>query len=239
MNGIVVQNAAVDLGGKRVLSGLSFHLTERRIGILGRNGSGKSTLLRLMAGLIAPSEGMVRVEGRDPAKDRKAMLGQIGILFQNPDHQILFPTVSEELSFGLVQMGLSRAAAEARVRAALAAEGRAHWEAAPTHRLSHGQRQLLCLMAVLLMAPANLLLDEPFAGLDLPTQTRLARRFRALPQRLVTISHDPASVADCERVIWLEAGTVRADGPATAVCAVFTAEMARFGEADADADLAP
>ena len=237
MSGIEIQDAAVALGGKRVLSGLSLHLTERRVGILGRNGSGKSTLLRLMAGLIAPSEGRVRVAGLDPARDRKAVLAEIGILFQNPDHQILFPTVTEELAFGLIQMGQTRAEAEGRARAALAAEGRAHWETAPTHRLSQGQRQMLCLMAVLLMAPRTLLLDEPFAGLDLPTQVRLARRFDQLPQRVVTISHDPAAVAGCDRVIWLEAGRIRADGAAAPVIADFTAEMARIGATDADTDL--
>jgi biotin transport system ATP-binding protein len=237
MDGIVLQDVNVDLGGKRVLSGLSLHLTEPRIGILGRNGSGKSTLLRLMAGLIAPSSGTVRVAGLDPARERKAMLRKIGILFQNPDHQILFPTVIEELSFGLRQIGQTRAEAEAKVQAALAAEGRAHWEAAPTHRLSQGQRQFLCLLAVLLMAPDTLLLDEPFAGLDLPTQARLSRRLQGLSQRLVTISHDPTAVAGCQRVIWLEAGQIRADGRAEHVIAEFTAEMARLGAADADTDL--
>jgi biotin transport system ATP-binding protein len=158
-------------------------------------------------------------------------------LFQNPDHQILFPTVIEELSFGLRQIGQTRAKAEAKVQAALAAEGRAHWEAAPTHRLSQGQRQFLCLLAVLLMAPDTLLLDEPFAGLDLPTQARLSRRLQGLSQRLVTISHDPAAVAGCQRVIWLEAGQIRADGRAEHVIAEFTAEMARLGAADADTDL--
>lgn len=237
MSGIELQDAGVVLGGKRVLSGLSLHLTERRIGILGRNGSGKSTLLRLIAGLIAPTEGRVRVAGLDPARDRKAMLSELGILFQNPDHQILFPTVIEELSFGLIQIGLPRPEAEGRARAFLAAEGRAHWESAPTHRLSQGQRQVLCLMAVLLMAPNTLLLDEPFAGLDLPTQTRLSRHLANLPQRLVTISHDPASVAACDRVIWLEEGRVRQDGPPGPVSAAFTAEMARIGERNADTDL--
>jgi biotin transport system ATP-binding protein len=71
MDGIVLQDVSVDLGGKRVLSGLSLHLTEARIGLLGRNGSGKSTLLRLMAGLIAPSSGTVRVAGLDPVRERK------------------------------------------------------------------------------------------------------------------------------------------------------------------------
>lgn len=237
MDGIVLQDVSVDLGGKRVLSGLSLHLTEARIGILGRNGSGKSTLLRLIAGLIAPSSGTVRVGGLDPSKDRKAMLAKIGILFQNPDHQILFPTVIEELSFGLMQIGQTRAEAEATVRATLAAEGREHWENAPTHRLSQGQRQLLCLLSILLMAPDTLLLDEPFAGLDVPTQSRLARRFDRLDQRLVTITHDPAAVAQCTRVLWLEAGVIHADGPPGPVLAAFNAEMARLGAVDADTDL--
>ncbi|MFM7655688.1 MAG: ATP-binding cassette domain-containing protein, partial [Paracoccaceae bacterium] len=187
--------------------------------------------------LIAPNAGVVRVARLDPARERKAMLSEIGILFQNPDHQILFPTVIEELCFGLIQMGLTRAEAEARARAFLVAEGRSHWEAAATHRLSQGQRQFLCLMSLLLMSPRMLLLDEPFAGLDLPTQARLSRHLDALSQRLITISHDPGAVAGCERVLWLEAGQIRADGPPGPVIAAFGAEMAGLGAADADTDL--
>jgi biotin transport system ATP-binding protein len=92
-------------------------------------------------------------------------------------------------------------------------------------------------MAVLLMRPATILLDEPFAGLDLPTVARMTRRLASLPQRLVTISHDPGAVAAADRVIWLERGRIAADGPPAAVLPAFTAEMARIGEADADADL--
>jgi biotin transport system ATP-binding protein len=88
------------------------------------------------------------------------------------------------------------------------------------------------------MQPRTILLDEPLAGLDLPTQTRLARRFAALPQRLVTITHDPAVLADADRVLWLEAGRVVADGAPGEVIPAFTAEMSRIGERDADADLA-
>ena len=235
--GITLTDASVTLAGRQVLSGLSLALTERRIGIVGRNGSGKTTLLRLLAGLIAPSWGTVRVGGIDPAKDRKAMLARLGILFQNPDHQILFPTVAEELAFGLRQMGLPAPEAAARVRATLAAEGRSPWHDAPCHHLSQGQRQYLCLLAILMMAPQTILLDEPFAGLDLPTQARLARRLSALPQRLITISHDPAAVAACDRVIWLEGGRIHRDGPAEAVLAGFRAAMTDLGAQDADADL--
>lgn len=236
--GIVLQGATYAVQGKRVLSDVTLTLTEPRIGIIGRNGSGKTTLLRLMAGLIAPTAGRVRVDAIDPAQDRKAMLSRIGILFQNPDHQILFPTVAEELAFGLRQMGQSEAAARAAAEATLATEGRAHWATAPTSTLSQGQRHYLCLLAVLMMAPATLLLDEPFAGLDLPTQARLTRRLAHLPQRLITISHDPAAVATANRVIWIEGGRVHADGPPTQVLPAFTAAMARIGDSDADTDLA-
>ncbi|PLL12558.1 cobalt ABC transporter [Tabrizicola sp. TH137] len=234
-SGIVLQGASFAIRGIPVLSDLTLTLTEPRIGILGRNGSGKTTLLRLMAGLITPSSGTVRVEGIDPARDRKAMLTRLGILFQNPDQQILFPTVAEELAFGLRQQG--HADAETAARAALAAEGRAEWADRPVSTLSQGQRQWLCLLAVLLMKPGTILLDEPFAALDLPTAARLSRRLAALPQRLITISHAPAALSGCDRLLWLEAGRLRLDGPPDAVIPAFTAEMARLGEADADPDL--
>ena len=236
-SGIVLSSASVRLGGTLVLDAISLHLTEARIGILGRNGSGKTTLLRLIAGLVAPGSGSVRVDGSDPFADRKAALSSLGILFQNPDHQILFPTVEEELAFGLVQQGIAQAEANARARTTLDAEGRTHWAKAPVTALSQGQRHYLCLLAVLMMQPRTILLDEPLAGLDLPTQARLARRFATLPQRLVTITHDPASVAGADRVIWLDGGKVTADGPPATVIPAFTAAMARIGERDADADL--
>ena len=233
---ITLTHTTFAAAGTPILHDLTLTLTEPRIGIIGRNGSGKTTLLRLMAGLIQPTSGTVRLNATDPFKDRKAALTQIGILFQNPDHQILFPTVEEELAFGLIrQSHLNPANA---VAALLQAENRTHWARAATHTLSQGQRHYLCLMSILLMNPATLLLDEPFAGLDLPTQTRLARRIAVLPQQVITISHDPLAVASADRVIWLGQGRVRADGPPAQVLPDFTAEMARLGSDDADADLA-
>ena len=124
MSGIRLQDAGHGVAGKVILSGLDLHLTEARIGIVGRNGSGKTTLLRLIAGLVAADAGTVRVDGADPFADRRAALAALGILFQNPDHQILFPTVEEELAFGLAQQGLPATEAAARVAAAaLAARG--------------------------------------------------------------------------------------------------------------------
>ncbi|MGP3695726.1 energy-coupling factor ABC transporter ATP-binding protein [Rhodobacter sp. NSM] len=235
--GIRLDRASYAAGERSILSDITLHLTERRIGILGQNGSGKTTLLRLMAGLIAPGRGRVTVEGMDAASDRRRMLAAVGILFQNPEHQIIFPTVEEELSFGLKQAGRCAEEARSLARAVLAAQGRSHWAAAPVSTLSQGQKQFLCLLSVLAMEPRTILLDEPFSGLDLPTQIRLSRRLAGLPQRLVTISHDPEVVAGCDRVIWLDGGRVRADGQAGDVTAAFRAEMERLGDLDADADL--
>jgi biotin transport system ATP-binding protein len=240
--GIHLHDASVTLSGKPILQGLTLTLTEPRIGIVGRNGSGKTTLLRLLAGLIAPTTGMVRLGALDPARataqNRRAVLAAVGILFQNPDHQILFPTVDEELAFGLIQIGLSRADAAHAVAALLASEGRGHWAGAPVSTLSHGQKHYLCLLAVLAMQPATILLDEPLAGLDLPTQLRLVRKLDALPQQIITITHDPTAMAGADRVIWLEAGRIIADGLSGPVLAAFSAAMAERGASDADTDLA-
>ena len=232
---LTLTNASYAALGKPILADLTLSLSQPRIGIIGQNGSGKTTLLRLLAGLIAPTSGTVRLGPHDPATNRKAALAQLGILFQNPDHQILFPTVEEELAFGLTQQGHPNPARS--VAALLAAEGRSHWAKAATHTLSHGQRHYLCLLAVLLMNPKTLLLDEPFAGLDLPTQARLRHRLDALPQQIITITHDPATVADADRILWLEQGRLHADGAAADILPAFTAEMTRLATRNPDTAL--
>ena len=233
MEPIRLTHASCSVPGKTLLHDLSVTLAGRRIGLIGRNGSGKTTLLRLIAGLVAPSAGTVRLGETDPFADRKAALRKIGILFQNPDHQILFPTVEEELAFGLTQLGQPQAQALALAKARLAAEGREDWTKRAVSTLSHGQKQWLCLQAILLMGPETLLLDEPFAALDLPTETRVRRQLARLPQRLITIAHRPDDLSDCDEVLWLEAGRLAGFGPPAQVLPAFIAEMTRLGAEDA------
>ena len=232
---LILQDASLTAQGRPILQPLTLTLSEPRIGILGQNGSGKTTLLRLLAGLVPPTSGTIRLGDTDPAKDRKAALSQLGILFQNPDHQILFPTVEEELAFGLTQQGHPNPAKA--VADLLAAEGRTHWAKAPTHTLSQGQRQYLCLLAVLAMEPAWLLLDEPFAALDLPTRLRLTRKLAALPQNLILISHDPAALTQTDRLLWVDQGRLVADGPPAQILPAFTEAMEAQATKDPDTTL--
>ncbi|MFT0891750.1 energy-coupling factor ABC transporter ATP-binding protein [Pseudochelatococcus sp. G4_1912] len=237
--GVHLDAVSLSIAGRTIIHDLYLHLDEKRIAIIGCNGSGKTTLLRLIAGLIAPTHGNIRVEGIDPFRDRRGVLSQLGILFQNPDHQIIFPTVGEELAFGLKQQGHKADDVVRMVKALLMRHGRAHWYDASVQTLSQGQRQFLCLLSILAMKPQTILLDEPFSGLDLPTAARLSRAFTQLPQRLITVTHDPAVARVAERVVWIDAGRVRADGTPEMVLPVFEAEMQEMGERDADIDLAP
>jgi biotin transport system ATP-binding protein len=223
--------------GHPVLGPISVEMSEKRIGIVGRNGSGKSSFARVLAGLIKPDEGHVSVAGVDVAKDRKAALTTIGIIFQNPDHQIIFPTVGEEMTFGLHQMGMPRARAAEKAALILSDHGRAHWFDRSTHELSQGQRHFVCLMSVLAMEPKTIVLDEPYAGLDIPTSMQLHSWLTGLDQQVILITHDPDALAGFDRVLWLEGGHIAGDGAAKPVLTKFKAEMTRLGGMDAVTDI--
>lgn len=225
-------------GGVSVLSDITLRFDARRIGIVGRNGSGKTSLARIISGLVAADRGRVAIAGVDVARDRKAALDVVGILFQNPDHQIIFPTVEEEIAFGLTQMRLAPTVVVQKVTQVLAQFGKLHWAKAAIHQLSQGQRQLVCLMAVIAMEPKVILLDEPFAGLDIPTTLQLQRVLDGLEATLIHITHDPRTLAGYDRVLWIEDGKIVLDGEAEQVRAAFTTRMIELGQNDDLSDVA-
>lgn len=229
---ITVSGVSLTRGGRALLRGIDVATPARRIGIVGRNGSGKTTLARVLCGLIAPDTGTVRVCGVDVVRDRRAALRTVGILFQNPDHQIIFPTVEEELAFGLTQLGQTKAQVQAGVTAILSRFGRAHWRDAAIHTMSHGQKQLVCLMAVLVMEPRVVVLDEPFSGLDLPTRMQLTAAFAGITAGIVHITHDPDIVRDYDHVIWMDGGRVAMQGDAGPVLDAYVARMTALGAGD-------
>lgn len=224
--------------GKEILKSISVEIMTARVGIVGRNGSGKSTLARLIAGLIAPTSGSIRVNGHNLAKDRKSALCDVGILFQNPDHQIIFPTVEEEISFGLRQLGQSKDEAAQTTQAVLVKFGKTHWRDAYISALSQGQKHLVCLMSVVAMQPRTIILDEPFTGLDIPTKAQLNRYLSRYQGGLLHITHDPDDLANYDQVIWLEQGEIKHVGATVETLARYVAQMKTLGGCDDISDLA-
>lgn len=237
ISSILFSNVSLSFGETQVFDQFNLDLSESRVGIIGRNGSGKSQLARLLTGLQTPDSGSVTVHGIDVAHDRRSALSTVGMLFQNPDHQIIFPTVEEELGFGLRNMGLAKSEVKARVSQILERFDRHHWMERSVHTLSQGQRHLVCLMSVLLMEPGVIVLDEPFAGIDMATSLRLARYLDGVTQQLVHITHDLEALTKYDRVIWIERGKIRADGAPETVLAAYQDEMTRLGNSDAFSDI--
>ena len=209
---IEIFSASVFYGKQRILEDLSLSITEQRVGFIGRNGSGKTTLLRILAGLQELNSGKVLIDGTEVAKKRKEAIEKVGIIFQNPDHQIIFPTVGEELRFGLTQLGLNRNEADLKVIACLKQYDKVEWFERSISTLSQGQKHLVCLLSVLLMEPKVLLLDEPFTGIDIPTQLKLEHYLSSLKQTIIHVSHVPETFETYQRLIWMDEGVIRADG---------------------------
>jgi len=223
---IQIDAVTLQRGGTRVFDGLSLVLEEARIGLIGDNGAGKSSLFRMLCGLDLPQSGRAEVCGLDIRTQRARLPGVLGLMFQNPDDQIIFPTVAEELAFSLQARDVPRREARRRASEFLAERGLAHWADRAVEGLSQGQRQHVCLLALLMSAPRVLLLDEPYASLDLPGQARLAADVHAGAQQVLVSTHVLAHVRHFERVIWLDAGRIRADGAGEAVCAAYEADVA-------------
>lgn len=218
---IRLEQVSVERGGRAVLAEIDLQIAERRVGLIGANGSGKSTLLRLLNGLQRPSAGHVVVDGLDSVADLAKLRRRVGFVFQNPDNQIVLPSVGEDLAFGLRPLRLAKAEAAARVAAALADFGLEGFENRPIHTLSGGEKQLVALLGVTIMAPELILFDEPTTLLDLRNTKRFMAKARAASQRMVLATHDLTLLADFDRVIALEQGRVLADGAPADVIAAY------------------
>jgi biotin transport system ATP-binding protein len=201
-------------GDRLIFSGLSLRLPEKRIGLIGPNGSGKSSLLRLLKGLLAPDSGTLLKPER------------VGFVFQNPDHQLLFPTVLEELCFGRTERGEPPKEATNFAKELLAQHGYSFLAEKATHELSDGQKQLLCILSVLADGADAILFDEPCASLDLATTNAISKLIKSLSQQVVLATHDLRLLQNFERVIWLESGRVKLDAPASQVLPAYEAAYA-------------
>jgi biotin transport system ATP-binding protein len=215
---IELQSVSHSFGDRPVLRDLNLTLTERRIAVVGANGSGKSTFVRLLNGLLLPDNGTVRVDGLDTRTDARAVRRKVGFVFQDPDIQIVMPTVEEDIAFGLKNLKLDRAEIARRVDRVLTRYGLAGHRDHPAHLLSGGQKQLLAICSVLVMEPAHVVFDEPTTLLDLRNKRKIAGIIGDLPQTAIVVSHDLDLLADFDRVLVFDQGSVVADDrPAAAI----------------------
>ncbi|MDR0488836.1 MAG: energy-coupling factor ABC transporter ATP-binding protein [Propionibacteriaceae bacterium] len=198
-------------GDRQVLSEISLELTENRIGIIGGNGSGKSTLARLCNGLILPSEGQVSVHGHTTSQDLSTVRTMVGFVFQDPDLQIIMPTVAEDLAFSLRSTTLSKPEKEETLSTWLKEYGLDSHRDHPAHLLSGGQKQLLAIAAILITNPQIVVFDEPTTLLDLKNKYAVMDVISSLHQQVLVVTHDVDLLSDFDRVIVLDEGRVFAD----------------------------
>jgi biotin transport system ATP-binding protein len=213
-----LRHATLSLDSLVLFKELSVSFTESRIGLIGRNGSGKSSLLRLIKGLLPAKSGEL-IDRPD----------QIGMVFQNPEHQLLFPTVMEELCFGLIEQGHSTESAEQSARDLLAKHKQEGLLTKAVHELSAGQKQLLCVLSVLADGANLILLDEPCASLDHATKREVIAMIHRLPQRVIMATHDFDLLTGFDRVIWLDCGKIRGDGRPDQVIAEYLRSLSGSG----------
>ena len=206
-----------------------------RVCVLGANGSGKSTLASVICGLLAPDEGDVELAGHavctggvpDLAAYRDARL-QLGLVFQNPDDQIVTSVVADDVAFGPENLGVPRAQIAARVARELRRVAMEKYAHADPSRLSGGQRQRVCIAGALAMEPAVLVLDEPSSLLDVRGRAAIMRvmgRLAAAGTTLVHVTHFMDEALAADRVIVMQHGRMALEGTPDEVFASKNAQV--------------
>jgi len=206
--------------GTEALAGVELVVERReRVAVLGPNGSGKTTLALHLIGALERQTGEVTVTGLDvTSRNLSEVRRRVGIVFQDPDDQLLLPTVADDVAFGPRNQGLDDATVAERVAAALDVVGLTDLAARPPHHLSLGERRRAALAGVLAMHPEVLLLDEPSANLDPAARRDLVEIVGGLAVTTLVITHDLSLALElCPRSVVLDRGRVAADGPTDAL----------------------
>ncbi|WP_454915909.1 energy-coupling factor ABC transporter ATP-binding protein [Xanthobacter sediminis] len=194
-----LRDVTLTRAGAIVLTGIDLTLQPgERLALIGPNGAGKTTLLRSIVGLERIGGGSIRLFGETCTSERhfRKFRPRIGFLFQDSDDQLFCPTVIEDVSFGPLNIGCTPAEARTRSVAALECLGIGHLAERISHRLSGGEKRLVCLAGLLAMQPDVLMLDEPTNGVDAENGSRLRQALRDFRGAMLLVSHDAEFVAD-------------------------------------------
>ena len=208
------------------ISNLSFAYTEQNniltdinlqissgetVGLIGANGAGKTTLFLTICGILTPTLGEIRLFNK--LVEPGVFNPDIGLVFQNPDDQLLCPSVRDDIAFGPENMGLSPEEIDKRVDTALSLTGISHLLDRIPHHLSGGEKCMVAIASILAMLPQIILYDEPSANLDLRARRRLIKFLQNSPETTIISSHDLEMLLEVgDRVILLNQGRIIADG---------------------------
>lgn len=204
--------------GAKVVDGLSLEVEKGEfVAVVGRNGSGKSTAAKLINGLLTPDEGKVYVNGIDTSatNDIFAVRSTVGMVFQNPDNQMVATIVEDDVAFGPENLGVEREEIGRRIDFALGVTGIEKFRDKPSAELSGGQKQRVAIAGVLAVKPQILILDEATSMLDPLGRKEVNEVIRKLNKdgmTVVTVTHYMEEAVDADRVIVFDGGKVAFSG---------------------------
>ena len=217
---IKTENLSFSYGeGQSVLNDINIEIEDGAfVAVLGHNGSGKSTFAKHLNAILLPTGGKAYVFGTDTSDEN--MLDEIrrhvGMVFQNPDNQIVATVVEEDVAFGPENLGVEPSEIKRRVDEALSLVGMSEFSHAAPHNLSGGQKQRIAIAGIIAMQPACIVLDEPTAMLDPSGRREVMDTVKSLNREkgigIVLITHYMDEAAEAERVIVIDSGSVVLDG---------------------------
>lgn len=207
-----------------VLNGIDLKIEKGSyVAILGHNGCGKSTLAKLLCGILAPTEGQILVDGMNTADEEKAfdIRKKCGMVFQNPDNQLVASIVEEDIAFAPENLGLPREEIRRRIDMALETVDMTDYARHATYKLSGGQKQRIAIAGILAMRPECIVFDEATAMLDPTGRKEISAAMKRLNREMgitvVTITHYMNEAVEADRIIVMNRGEIIADGTPEAI----------------------
>lgn len=220
MTGIRIDKATYTYpNGTNALNNISLTINQAEsIGILGRNGAGKSTFVKLLNGLLHPSSGTIFVNEKPTTEYKSAELTKlVGLMFQNPDHQLFCNSVEDEINFSLKSLKLSPEDFQLYKKEIIDQLGLQDFLSLSPYNLSGGQKKKVSIATVLCRKPEFLVFDEPTIGQDKKQQQileEIIQKAKSIGKTIIIVSHDTEFIYNnTERVIIFEKGQIIADGP--------------------------
>lgn len=206
--------------GTKALKNINLYIHKgEKVAFLGANGSGKSTLFLCLNGILKPQSGEILYQRTPINYSRKGLLSlrsKVGIVFQDPDNQLFVSSVYQEISFGILNLGVDYDTAKIRVEKIMEELDITPYKERPTHLLSGGQKKQVALADILVMEPEVLIMDEPVSALDPKHTKMLHETFTNLPQKGITLiisTHDVDFALEwADRVILFKEGEIVGEG---------------------------